>query len=366
LIMKCKFFLLLILVSLIGCNSNDGSYPVSSTVSGTQTGKYLFETSRGSVSECPSGTGLIIQGGLSTTGTLQASDITSTTYVCDGASIVGAQGTQGIAGTSGEGAGIQVIQATATQCPNGGIQVTTFIDANNAGIYQSNDTKTSINTICNGSNGENGESFQVTQTSATLAQCSNGGVQVTTLNISSNGNIVATNNSVLCNGQNGTPGQPGINGIGIVFTTLSATSTQCPTGGSVLIVASDTLGTGIYSVNDSNQKNIVTCNEQIGSTGKSSLITTIAPCTNKSQPVGKEQLLCLSDGNILSDFSDTMAGANTRLSFIPLNLMLEDTDDSNCLFTATQDLKGNTTITWYAGTNQWGSWNSGSVTCEAQ
>ena len=87
----------------------------------------------------------------------------------------------------------------------------------------------------------------------------------------------------------------------------------------------------------------------------------IAPCTEASSPY-KEQLLCLNDGGLLGDFSDSASGLNTRFAFIPTGSYV-DTDDSGCNFSVLVDSNGNSTLTYTAGNNQYGTWVAGSVTC---
>jgi hypothetical protein len=209
-------------------------------------------------------------------------------------------------------------------------------------------------------------------------------------------------------GPQGVAGTNGTNGESVVFTTIAASNSQCPTGGQVLVIASDSQGTGVYSALDTNQKSLVTCNGATGSQGATgstgatgaqgaqgaagtngtngatgatgsqgatgatgaqgpvsafSPITPITPCGAASSP-WKEVLLCLQDGSVLADFSETMAGQDTRLSFIPAG-SYEDTDESGCNFSVSVDGSGDTTVSWGAGSNSYSTWTANSVTCKA-
>jgi len=237
--------------------------------------------------------------------------------------VPGDTGQQGPTGAQGLGSGVQV--TAATTCPNGGFDVETFLDPFNTGLFQTGDTVTSLSTICNGidgsngatgaagSNGSNGNSFQVSQAAATVGQCPAGGVVYTTSENDGNGNQVAgsVNQSVVCNGQNGATGATGAAGQAAPF----------------------------------------------------SPITPIQPCGNASSP-WKEVLLCLENGSVLGDFSETASGQDTRLSFLPAGSYI-DTDESGCNFSVSVDNAGDTTVSWGAGSNQYATWVAGSTTCTA-
>ena len=227
----------------------------------------------------------------------------------------GPSGTPGSVGAQGMGAGVQVTQATS--CANGGINIETFLDPYNIGIFQTGDTVTSLSTICNGtngsngsngSNGQNGDSFQVTQTVATVAQCVSGGIVYSTTEKDGSGNVLSTNQAVVCNGSVGATGAAGQNAPVML---------------------------GVESF--------------------------IPPCGNSSSAY-KEQLICFNNGSLLADFSATMSGDETRLAFIPAG-SYEDTDASGCNFSVAVASNGNTTVSWGAGSSSAGSWVAGSQVC---
>ena len=105
--------------------------------------------------------------------------------------------------------------------------------------------------------------------SATLSQCPTGGEVYTVEEFDGNGDAVASSESVsiICNGANGTNGGNGTNGTSVVFTTVSASIDQCSNGGNVLIMASDTDGTGVYEATDANQESVLVCNGANGAQG---------------------------------------------------------------------------------------------------
>jgi hypothetical protein len=171
--------------------------------------------------------------------------------------------------------------------------------------------------------------------------------------------------SIVCDGAEGANGIDGKDGVGVVFAQLDATIDQCPSGGRVLVIASDTENIGQYSNSSENKQSIVTCNGSPGKDTSFDLLTAIAPCGMDSEPgLGKEILLCLSDGSVISSFSDNASGKNTRLAFIPLNVQLQDTDGSLCIFMATKNENNDTIIQWNPGSNGKTSWLGGSQVCK--
>ena len=86
------------------------------------------------------------------------------------------------------------------------------------------------------------------------------------------------------------------------------------------------------------------------------MVQLLAPCGLASS-VWKEELILFSDGTLLGDFSDNLAGANTRLSLIP-DGTYEDTDDSGCIFQIkttgkSRSLTWGTQSNWLAGGLTW-------------
>lgn len=95
-----------------------------------------------------------------------------------------------------------------------------------------------------------------------------------------------------------------------------------------------------------------------------SLVKEIQPCGPGSSP-WKEVILCMAGGDLLASFSDNASGTNTRLSNIPQGNYI-DTDASSCNFSVSIDANNNSTVTWNAGSNQYGSWSANSIVCLAQ
>jgi len=148
----------------------------------------------------------------------------------------------------------------------------------------------------------------------------------------------------------------------------------CQSGKGVIInTGVDKNRNGLLDSTEVDQTSIVCdgaegANGSNGSPGKDTsfdLLTAIAPCGMDSEPgLGKEILLCLSDGSVISSFSDNASGKNTRLAFIPLNVQLQDTDGSLCIFMATKNENNDTIIQWNPGSNGKTSWLGGSQVCK--
>jgi hypothetical protein len=269
----------------------------------------LVKNIRGPIAECPSGTGVRVSVGqdANSNGILDEDEVANSYYLCDGS-----DGKDGAAGQNGISTGILV--TAASTCSAGGIDIQTFLDPSNTGVYQIGDTITSLSTICNGVSGENG-----------------------------------------------------VNGNSVQVTQTSATAEQCPTGGIVYTVVKISGITG--QVIEESQESAVICNGAVGPQGEQgpvspfSPVTPVQPCGAASSPY-KEVLLCLKNGSVLSSFSDTMGGDNTRLAFLQPGTFM-DTDASGCVFTVSANSEGDTVISWNAGSNQYSSWDSASFTCEA-
>jgi hypothetical protein len=238
----------------------------------------------------------------------------------------GAQGPAGSSGQNGVGAGVFTTQEETACNGAGGVQITTFTDPNNTGVYNADDdTVTSTSLVCNGAAGATGAagtSSTVNVSAATTNECPTGGYNITV----TNGGVSSQPYS-LCSGAVGSTGLTGQTG---------ATGQTGQTG-----------ATGAQGV-----------------AGVVGTLQLIAPCTTASS-AWKEELICIGNGSLLADFSATMAGDETRLSLIP-DGSYEDTDASGCDFTVTTASNGNTTVSWGAGSSSNGTWTVGSSTCVKQ
>ncbi len=215
---------------------------------------------------CPSGgdeidTGLDdgADGGVAADGVLQPGEVTSTSYVCDGApGAAGATGTSGAGGdagangfsslavttsfAAGEGTGAQ-----DASCPNGGAEIDSGLDDGAGGgiagdgILETGEV-TSVSYVCNGSNGSNGdagangangyssltvsESFAAGEgTDAGNAACPSGGVEIESgLDDGANGGVA--NDGVLEAGEV-TSVSFACNGASVCAATASEAMTSC-------------------------------------------------------------------------------------------------------------------------------------------
>ena len=164
----------------------------------------------------------------------------------------------------------------------------------------------------------------------------------------------------------------GTNGENALINIINS-APSCSAGGITIISGTDVNFDGLITSVDYNVKTATICNGVAGQTGAQGLqgnpgvtpsfaaVSTIAPCTNASSPY-KEQLLCLYNGSVLSSFSDTQAGYNTRLAFVTTGQFI-DTDQSGCIFNVSVN-NGSTTISWGAGSNAYASWSANSISCQ--
>lgn len=148
----------------------------------------------------------------------------------------------------------------------------------------------------------------------------------------------------------GAQGSPGPSGYSIVAEIISASLIQCPNGGNILLIGTDINNSGVFALNDTNIQSTVICNGQNAFTSPYSIVSLITPCGPNSSAY-KENLLLLSDGSVLADFSDSASGLNTRLSLIPDGAYI-DTDDSYCQFTLST-VGSTRTISWQGGSQSW-------------
>ena len=145
------------------------------------------------------------------------------------------------------------------------------------------------------------------------ARCANkaGGVQYTTYS----GNAI-TDISFICNGANGQAGTSSSLNV------APATTAQCQLGGVQLLITSQGYTSTALVCNGLNGQNAV----QSGFT----IMALIQPCGVTSSSF-KESLILFANGEVLSSFSESASGAETRLSALPDGSYI-DTDASDCSF----------------------------------
>lgn len=105
---------------------------------------------------CASNSGVQLSTGvdLNKNNTLDASEITQTTVLCDGGTgATGATGAGGPAGANGHNAVFSIVSANTQICPNGGSVIMMALDVNDQGIYTTLLPNQQSATICNGMNG---------------------------------------------------------------------------------------------------------------------------------------------------------------------------------------------------------------------
>jgi hypothetical protein len=196
----------------------------------------------------------------------------------------------------------QPIFAGNTVCPTGGSQIITALDANDDGLVQAAEIKSS---------------------------------------------------SVVCNGLNGTDGLNGHNAL-VGAVSLSVSDPTCSNGGTLFLAGTDLNDDGVLQVGETSASFKV-CNGVNGTNATVSPLTptvAIAPCGKNSSPY-KEVLLGMYDGSILASFSDDANGKNTRLVLIT-DGSFQDTDQSGCVFYVSSGTNARTLAWGYTWTpNTW-------------
>lgn len=181
------------------CNGADGSDGTVRLVSVTE------EPEDGM---CSPVKGVKIEVGVDTNGngTLESGEVTTTSYVCNGA-----DGKNALSKTSEEPAG--------DNCVNGGIKIEVGVDTNGNGTLDANEVSPSATKyVCNGADGEDGKDALAKISEEPKGEnCQKStGIKIE-IGIDANGNGELDENEVadtqyICNGKNGSPGQQGESG----------------------------------------------------------------------------------------------------------------------------------------------------------
>lgn len=216
--------------------------------------------------------------------------------------------------------------ASSAQCPAGGMAYTLYGDTDENGSFSGLDVMIDVQFVCNGINGIDG-----------------------------------VNGSDGSDGADGRDGANGQDGASMVFETLSASTEQCVSGGSLIVMAIDSDRSGSLTPADSNHAAIVVCNGSDGADGRDGVdgqdgrdgqeaplplftpVEAIQACGNSV--AYKEVLLRLANGQVLGSFSDDKNGKMTRLAFLPDGTYM-NTDNTGCVFSLST--AGSTrSISWF-------------------
>lgn len=237
------------------CNGVDGTDGING-INGTNGSNALVKIlSEPAGANCANGGSKIIAGlDGNGNGILDAAEVTSTGYVCNGAA--------GPAGAAGAGKLMNIVAEPAgVNCPNGGSKVTTGPDSNGNGMLDAAEV-TSTAYLCNGHNGAAGSNGKNSLLSvvneAAGVNCANGGSKITSgLDANGNGMLDAdevTSTAYICNGAAGTAGANGSNGSNGINTLMAssneAAGANCTYGGSKITSGPDTNGNGILDAGE--------------------------------------------------------------------------------------------------------------------
>jgi len=272
------------------CRSSTRTW-VQTNLSGLNAAARVTTVSPGS--QCPTG-GSSIQFGLdkNRNGTLDTSEVSSTTLVCSGSTgaqgprglqgpqgatgAKGATGAQGVPGANGAPGANSLVrlddEPAGANCPAGGVRIKSGLDLNGNNTLDANEvTETSY--TCNGQNGANGQNGSngqngLTTLMATTSEpagtnCPNGGVAVTS-GVDLNGNGVLDPNEAgapvyVCNG---------INCKGcctLVNVVAEPAGPNCSAGGQAIQTGLDSNGDGLLQPGEVQHTSYV-CNGTNGTT----------------------------------------------------------------------------------------------------
>lgn len=162
---------------------------------GTGTNSLVKTSQETAGGNCTSG-GIRIDTGLdlNSNGVLEAAEITSTNYVCNGQNT----STSSLVKTTAEAAGVN--------CSSGGVRIDTGLDLNNNSVLEAGEIS-STNYVCNGQN-TSINSLVKTTAEAEGTNCTSGGIRIDTgLDLNANSVLDTaeiTSTSYVCNGADGT------------------------------------------------------------------------------------------------------------------------------------------------------------------
>ena len=241
---------------------------------------------------CANG-GLRVQGGLDANGdgTLQPAEVTSTSYVCNGAN--GANGQNGLSTLF-----TSAPEPAGANCPAGGTAIMSGLDLNRDGVLEPAEV-TSTSFVCDGTPGLN--ALVSTAVEPPGANCANGGIVVRT-GADTNGDGLlqpgeVTGTRYVCNGAPGAQGLPGA--VSLVRQVDEPAGANCAFGGKAILSGVDTNGNGVLDPSEVTATSYV-CNGAPGAPGTNGLnsaflVTAEPPGANC--PTGGEKIQTGLDSN---------------------------------------------------------------------
>ncbi|MCK6547224.1 putative Ig domain-containing protein [Myxococcota bacterium] len=243
----------------------------------------LIDTSTDTLGQCGANGGVRWATGVDTDrdATLDASEIAEQRVLCNGTDGVdGVDGADGTDGLDGDRGLIDVsVEPAGATCPIGGQRIATGLDVDRDGILDAAEV-TSLDYVCTPLPG-----LTLVTTVAPGTPCAHGGTRIEAgLDGNANGALEpseVTSTSFACNGADGTNGANGTNGLAtLVTSTAEGVGANCPNGGRRFDLGADANGNGTLDAAEITSTSYA-CNGQNGADGTGGSAVRLA-----NEPIG--------------------------------------------------------------------------------
>jgi alpha-tubulin suppressor-like RCC1 family protein len=338
------------------CNGQDGANGSVGASGSTATTSLVVVTTEPAGEHCASGGQRIDVGtDADANGKLATTEITGTSYVCNGTA-----GTSGTDGTGGAGGTVSLVatvtEPAGTTCPAGGQKITSGPDLNANGSLDDAEV-VSTSYACNGEDGAGGAAsaaaLVVTTTEPAGVSCPAGGTKITS-GVDANGNgsledAEISTTSYACNGQDGDAGASGL--VALTQSVAEPAGTNCAAGGTKLTSGVDLNGNGALDVSETTKTSYV-CNGANGTSGANGTLALVATSATASActyggTLVKSGIDLNGNGNLdagevrsQSSVCNGAAGTNGAAGSMSLVVTASEPPGSSCTYGGTKITSG--------------------------